>query len=235
MRAEELRFSSHLPITTVHVACGVACCRARVRARANDEERGVLTANDTRSRIRRSSRIGRRGLAVLAAAAVVLVLLGTVAYAAVKPTDDDALHALARSGRVRIKNNHGGDALVGMRGMLPGDSTSGTVRIGNASKVRARFYLGLSKLVEAPGTGGGRLSYRLVLTVKRLAANRRPQLVYTGPLREMPMLKLGLFKARESRIYHFSVLFPEGGAAMDDGYQQASTSLQFNWYARRAR
>lgn len=174
-------------------------------------------------------------MAVVAAAAVVLVLLGTVAYAAVKPGGDDTLRELTRSGRVRIKNSHGGDALVGMQGMLPGDSTSGTVKIGNASKVRARFYLGLSKLVESPGTGGGRLSYRLVLTVKRLSARQRPRLVYTGPLREMPMLKLGVFRPRESHIYSFAVFFPEGGASVDDDYQQASTSLQFDWYARRAR
>ena len=163
------------------------------------------------------------------------MLLGTVAYAAVKPANDETFQQLARSGRVRIKNSRGGDALVGMQGMLPGDGTSGTVKIGNASKVRARFYLGLSKLVETPGSGGGRLSYRLVLTVKRLSARHRPQLVYTGPLREMPMLKLGVLRPRENRTYLFSVVFPEGGQTMDDSFQQASTSLQFNWYARRAR
>jgi hypothetical protein len=172
---------------------------------------------------------------VAAAAAVILVLLGTVAYAAVLPGNDDALRQLARSGRVRIKNSRGGEALVGMQGMLPGDSTAGTVRIGNASKVRARFYLGLSRLVETAGSGGGRLSYRLVLTVKKLSPRHRPQLVYTGPLREMPMLKLGVFRPRESRTYLFSVTFPEGGTAMDSTYQRASTSLAFNWYARRAR
>ena len=142
---------------------------------------------------RRSGRLGRRGFAVAVAAAVILVLLGTVAYAAVRPASDEAAkQLLQRSGRVKIKNSRGGDALVGMRGMLPGDSVAGTVTIGNASKkLRARFYLGLSKLVETQGTGGGRLSYRLVLTVKRLATNRRPQLVYSGPLRQMPLLKLG--------------------------------------------
>ena len=43
------------------------------------------------------------------ATAVVLVLLGTVAYAAVLPTRDDAAKQLAqRSGRIRIKNSLGG-------------------------------------------------------------------------------------------------------------------------------
>jgi hypothetical protein len=173
---------------------------------------------------------------VAAAAAVVLVLLGAVAYAAVRPTHDEAAKQLLQAGgRIHIKNSRGGDALVGMQGMLPGDHVAGTVRIGNASRMRARFYLGLSKLVETQGTGGGRLSYRLVLTVKRLATNRRPQLVYSGPLRQMPLLNLGAFKPREMRTYRFAVLFPEGGTSMDDRFQTATTSLQFNWYARRAR
>jgi len=184
----------------------------------------------------RGGRYGRRGFAVAAAAAVVLVLLGTVAYAAVRPGNDAAARQLLqRSGRVRIKNSRGGDALVGMQGMLPGDHTSGTVNIGNASKVRARFYLGLSKLVETQGAAGGRLSYRLMLTVKRLATNRRPQLVYTGPLRQMPLLKLGVFRPNETRTFRFSVLFPAGGMSGDDRFQGASSSLQFSWYARRAR
>jgi hypothetical protein len=197
-------------------------------------ERGSTDTSGTQQR-KRGGRLGRRGLAVTVVAVVVLVLLGTVAYAAVKPSNDDAFRQLARSGRVRIKNSLGGDALVGMQGMMPGDSTTGTVRIGNASKVRARFYLGLSKLVETPGSGGGRLSYRLVLTVKRLSTRHRPILVYSGPLRQMPMLKLGKFRPKESRTYRFSVFFPEGGPALDDPYQQASTSLEFDWYARRAR
>ena len=164
------------------------------------------------------------------------MLLGTVAYAAVRPSEDEAGRQLSRSGRVKIKNSRGGDALVGMRGMTPGDRVSGTVDIGNASKKRrARFYVGLSKLVETQGAGGGRLSYRLVLVVKRLSTTRRPQLVYSGPLRRMPLLKLGAFRPREKRTYRFAVLFPEGGPAMDDRFQAAATSLQFTWYARQTR
>ena len=65
---------------------------------------------------RRNGRFGRRGFAVAAAAAVVLVLLGTVAYAAVRPANDEAAkQLLQRSGRIRIKNSRGGDALVGMQ------------------------------------------------------------------------------------------------------------------------
>ena len=170
-----LRFCARLPIISVHAVRGAAMlsCAGRARARTTKRE-APRPRRAQHSRLGRSGRLGRRGLAVAAVAAVVLVLLGTVAYAAVRPANDETFRELTRSGRVRIKNSHGGDALVGMQGMLPGDGTSGTVKIGNASKVRARFYLGLSKLVETPGSGGGRLSYRLVLTVKRLSARHRP-------------------------------------------------------------
>ena len=183
----------------------------------------------------RSGRYGRRGFAVAAAAAVVLVLLGTVAYAAVRPGNDDAAKQLQRSGRIRIKNSRGGDALVGMQGMLPGDHTTGTVRIGNASKVRARFYLGLSKLVEAQGVGGGRLSYRLMLTVKRVSAHRRPQLVYTGPLRQMPLVKLGVFKPRETGPTASRCCSRPAGRARTTASRARRPAWQFTWYARRAR
>ncbi len=171
-----------------------------------------------------------------AAAAVVLVLLGTVAYAAVRPTHDEAAkQLLQRSGRIRIKNSRGGNALVGMQGMLPGDHDAGTVTHRQREQGARPLLPGPLQARGDPGTGGGRLSYRLVLTVKRLSTNRRPQLVYSGPLRQMPLLKLGAFKPRETRTYRFAVLFPEGGTSMDDRFQRATTSLQFNWYARRAR
>lgn len=184
----------------------------------------------------RSRRLGRRGLTTMLLALFVLATLGAVAYAAVAPTkDDQAAEVLRASGRLRIRNNHGGDALVGMLGMLPGDRTTGTVKIGNASKVRARFYLGLSKLMETPGAAGGRLSSRLVLVVKRIRQNRRPRVLYCGPIREMPLLKLGTFSPRSARQYRITVLFPEGGSGVDNRYQEASLSLQFTWYARQAR
>lgn len=187
--------------------------------------------------VRPSGRWGRHGMAVAAVAAIVLVLLGTVAHAAVRPTSDEAARQLKhRSGRLRIKNSLGREAIVGKLGMTPGGRVGGTVKIGNASRYRARFYLGLARLVDVRGREGGRLSDRLVLTVKRVFPRRRPRLVYTGPLRKLSLVKLGRFRPREARTYHFSVLFPDGGmSGFDNRYLGAWTSLTFKWYARRAR
>ena len=165
-----------------------------------------------------------------------LALLGAVAFAAVLPTRGEAAKQLNRHrDRIKITNSLGRKPILTGTHMMPGDRVTGRVKIGNGSRVRARFFLGFSKLVETPGQGGGRLSYRLVLTVKRLSARRRPQLMYTGPLRAMPMVKLGVFRPREKRIYQFSVLLPDGSPVLDTTYRQGSVSLNFRWYARRAR
>ncbi len=188
-----------------------------------------------RSTVRRAGRLGRRSLAVALAAAVVLVTLGAVAYAAVQTTRQETAALYRAAGPVRIRNNHGGDALVGMRNMLPGDTATGRVRIGNNSRVKARFSVGISRLVERKGSGGGLLSMRLVLVVERLSITRRPVLVYQGPLRRMPLLRLGVFRPHETRTYRFRVLFPRGGDTIDNRYQGGSASLRFTWYARGLR
>jgi hypothetical protein len=164
------------------------------------------------------------------------MLLGAAAFAAVRTTARGSGRQLSKSGHVKIKNSRGSKAIFGMRVMMPGDSASGTVNIGNAStKVSARFYLGLSRLIELRGTGGGRLSSRLVLTVQRLSSSRRPQTLYGGPLRLMPLINLGKFRRKETRTYLFTVYFPEGSNALDDRFQAGDVNLRFTWYARQTR
>jgi len=197
----------------------------------------VTTENSAQKGTRLGGRLGRRGLTAALLSAVVLVLLAAVAYAAVKgPSDQSAARLFSATGKVKIKNSRGGDALLGMQHMLPGDRVSGTVKIGNGSrKARARFYLGLSKLVETKGPGGGRLSYRLVLVVKQLSSRRRAKVLYRGALRRMPLMALGTFRPRETRTYKFTVLFPEGPSSLDNRFQRSAVSLQFTWFARQSR
>jgi len=168
---------------------------------------------------------------------MILVLLGTVAYADVQPTNDDSLkQRRSRGGRVKISNSRGGKAILGCQAMGPGNSGKGSVVIGNKNKKRkARFFLAMSNLVDSPGNSVGRLSYRLVLKVQRISNKRRPQTVYYGPLRDLPMVGLGVFKPREKRTYLFTMTFADRGAALDNAYQTSSTSVTFNWYARPAR
>ena len=73
----------------------------------------------------RSWRLGRRGAVTMLLAALVLATLGAVAYAAVRPARTTPRPGASRVRPRQIRNSHGGDALVGMHGMLPGDSTTG--------------------------------------------------------------------------------------------------------------
>ncbi len=167
---------------------------------------------------------------------VVLAVFGTVAYAAMLPADRGAAHQLRASGTLKIKDSRGRNAIVGMQHMLPGDSVSGTVDIGNASKkVRENFTVGLSRLVEATGSGGGHLSNRLMLVVQRLFTNRRPQTLYAGPLRQMPLISLGTMRPKETHTYQFTVSFPQASSTLDNRFQGGAVSLQFTWYARQAK
>ena len=146
--------------------------------------------------------VGRRGLAAAFMSAVVLATLGAVAYAAVYIDKQDVAVMYKASGRIHIRNSKGGDVLVGMQDMLPGDQSSGKVRIGNDSRVKARFSLGLSRLVEIRGAGGGTLSLRLALKVERLSTTRRPCSSTQGPLRRMPAARPGRSQgAASQRIY----------------------------------
>ncbi len=166
----------------------------------------------------------------------VLAVFGTVAYAAMLPADRGAAHQLRQSGIVKIKDSCGRNPIVGMQHMMPGDSASGTVNIGNASKnVPANFTVGLSRLAETAGSGGGHLSNRLVLVVQRLFPNRRPQTLYDGPLRQMPLVGLGTMRPKETRTYQFTVSFPEASSTLDDRFLGGAVSLQFTWYARQAK
>jgi hypothetical protein len=168
------------------------------------------------------------------AAAVVLVLLGTVAYASVLPDRGEAAGGPRLLSGVRIGDSRGSGSIVSMRGMVPGDQTTGVVRIRNTGRVSARFSLGVARLRETRGAGGGLLSRRLVITVERLRRYRLPRLEYRGLLWELRGVKLGVFRPGERRAYRFRVVFPSRGAD-DNRLMGARTRLSFRWTARTVR
>jgi hypothetical protein len=167
-------------------------------------------------------------------AAVVLVLLGAVAYASVLPSRGEAAGGPRLLGGVRIGDSRGSGPIVSMRGMVPGDQAAGVVRIQNRGRVSARFALGVARLREARGAGGGLLSRRLVITVERLRRHRLPRLEYRGLLWELRGVRLGVFRPGERRTYRFRVAFPSRGAS-DDRLMGARTRLSFRWTGQAVR
>lgn len=183
-------------------------------------------------------RIGRRQIPAFMLAMAVLLAATAVAGAAIKdfftprPYPPKVLYT---SGKIKMSNSRKGTAIVSMQRMMPGDTVSGTVVIGNRSRVRANYWLKKANLVDHPGTNGGPFSKYLILQVTRLNGTRPPRVLYRGALGAMPTLYLGKFRPRSRATYRFTVTFPDRGPRYDNLYQGCSVSVDFRWYASRLR
>jgi hypothetical protein len=183
-------------------------------------------------------RITRRQAPALVVAIALLLIASTVAAAAVKDFLQPRPYppkVLEVRGKIKMSNSRGNMAILSMEDMKLGDSVSGSVKIGNRSKIKARFWLKKVRLVDTPGPLGGRLSGSLVLEVRQLRTPRPPRVLYRGALAAMPTLNLGVFKPRSRRTYVFTVTLPSRGPSIDTGIQLSATSVGFRWVASRVR
>jgi hypothetical protein len=158
-------------------------------------------------------------LRVLPLAPLVVVALLT------PPPREQTIHATAATGNVKLANSRGGGAIVSAAGLNPGDAVTGSVTISNSGDAPAKLALSASQLVDTPGTGGGRLSDALYLSVDDLSINRR---VYEGPLASMPRFPLAPIPAGGHHAFRFVVRLPQ---TRGDAYQLSSTSVRFDWSA----
>jgi hypothetical protein len=134
-----------------------------------------------------------------------------------------SLRAMAATGNVTLADSRGPGAIVSAAHMNPGDSVSGTVTISNGGDAPAALRLSESQLVDTPGTGGGRLSQALFLSVDDVGAGRR---VYDGPLASMTPLGLPSIPAHGEHAFRFTVRLPQ---IRGNAYQVAFTSVRFDW------
>lgn len=137
------------------------------------------------------------------------------------------------SGALEMSNDKPG-AILGMSGMKPGDSTSGTVGIKNTGTVAGTFTLGKGTLTNSDTTY--RMSDQIRLVVKDCGVDQvcdntddvaTP--VYDGTLAAMGTgLSLGSWAGGEEHVYKFTGTF---SASADDNYENRSTTAQFVWNA----
>lgn len=168
---------------------------------------------------------------------VYLALAGATAATAalVAPGEDDGARAqvLAAAGDFELTNSEDGQPIFSAAGIGPGDSASGTVRIGASGSAVAELVLSRHDLIDTPGPGGGALSSSLALRVTDVSAS--PELVYAGPLATMPPQPLGQLAPGDSRTYEFVATLPEGGPASDQNdLQGAALSVAYGWTASEA-
>ena len=117
----------------------------------------------------------------------------------------------------------GGATRLSVSGMVPGQRRSATIRVINPAD--ATVALGLSaQLADHPSTAGGRLSEALALRIESATGN----VLYSGPIGQMPALRLGDVAAGVRRSYRFTVSLPAGA-----GNEVAGSSLgaRFVWGA----
>jgi hypothetical protein len=174
---------------------------------------------------------------LLATGGVVLaVLIGAATlYAAgfARPGSTPPRIQTSSSGAMSVSNSNPGAAIFDLANFSPGTSGQGEVTIGNNGTDPGTLTLTPLEPADAPGVYGGALSSRIDLRIAELSAGGEEQ-IYSGGLDTMPGLRLGTLAAGESRTYRFSATMRDGGApaspyADDNLYQQATTSLGYEW------
>lgn len=166
---------------------------------------------------------------------MVAALAVVVLVAATGPSGPE-LSLSGGGGPLSMMNSENG-AVLTVAGMAPGDTEVGTVTVGNTGSVPGDFTVSSTDLEDLPGTGGGRLSDRLQLSIA--AAHPAPavdETLFSGPLSAMERIELGWLAPGDARTFRFSVTFPDGGTPSspmtgDNVYQGAQTSVGYRWDA----
>jgi hypothetical protein len=176
----------------------------------------------------RGRRLLRRGGAALALDAALALAVLSIAVAA-PWKDAPRLAGADASGAVALTNSRAGQAIFSGRELRPGESTAGTVSVGNPGPGAVTVMLAATVAADAPGPAGGRLGDRVQLRVRDVTGSDAVT-VYDGRLAALSSLALGTFAPRETRRYEFVATLPELGEG-DNAYQGATLSTGFTWSA----
>ena len=139
------------------------------------------------------------------------------------------------SGSLTMSNSKDTVAILSASGMKPGDSTSGTVDIGNTGSLSGTFTLSRTNLTNSDAANP--MSSQMNLVVKDCGnfASGTPTCdagdpnVYSGTLDAMSSaVALGTFAAGEQRRYQFTATF---NSSAGNAYQSDSTTARFQWDA----
>jgi spore coat-associated protein N len=131
-------------------------------------------------------------------------------------------------------------AILNLTKIRPGDTLApGEVSISNTGNTAGAFTLSMVSLSDTPGTAGGpSLSAKVTLLVQELNAPGGTPVVgsplYSGLLKDFASAGLGTWNGATTHHYRFTVAFPNASAAVDNLYQGAQATMQFNWDAVQA-
>jgi hypothetical protein len=132
-------------------------------------------------------------------------------------------------GAMRIAGSAADEAIFAAANLAPGGSVRGTVEIRNLGHGPAALTLGPVGLQDVPGSGGGRLSNELELTVRDVTGHSSG-IVYSGSFAGLRTTRVGALARGERRRYLFEAKLPNGPSpALDDPFSGASTDVDYRW------
>jgi hypothetical protein len=123
---------------------------------------------------------------------------------------------------------------LGMQGIVPGAQASTTFTIRNDGPGAAIApALSLGSLREQAGRGGGLLSQRLLLTIRRASG----AVVFRGTVAALGRVVLGTIAPRREERFTLAVAFPDGGTppgplSGDNAFQGATMDVALDVQAR---
>ncbi len=139
------------------------------------------------------------------------------------------------SGKAFTAGADGGRPVMTVRGLRQGDVTSGTVTVRNPGPGTRYAWLSPGRVSERLGSGGGRLTSSMVLTVMDVTDIAAPSVVYRGPLGQLGARPLGFVTAGARRSYSFVAELPTGGrspaAPAVDPYRGATAAVAWTWHS----
>jgi hypothetical protein len=183
---------------------------------------------------RRSTLLAQHPWRILGALAALLVAVGSaVGSGALFTTQTVNPNNTFSSGILHMTNDHAGTAILQIANMVPGDSQTGTVTIGNDGTVDgSNWTLTQTPGAETPGTdpgdtsSHGTLSSRLHLTITNTTTSQN---VYDGTLAGFTSASLSAVPHGGSNSYSFTVSFPP--SANDNAFEGGSVDETYSWAA----
>jgi hypothetical protein len=165
---------------------------------------------------------------LIVASILLLVAIGVAVFTTATFTSSSANAGnMVAAGSVEIDNSHDGTAIFTASGLVPGDSSNGTVTISNTGGSSGNFSLTSQHIVDTPATPP--FSAKLDLVVEDVTNASSPQQIYSGKLNAMGTIQLGKWDAGATHSYKFTTTFPNGTPAEDNPYKNASTTVDFVW------
>jgi Ca2+-binding RTX toxin-like protein len=141
--------------------------------------------------------------------------------------------ALAASGPIEVSNSLDGQAILTIEDLVPGESRSATVTIGNTGSAPGALRLAGSRPLDSPGPNGGALSPALMLKIADVTRGS-DLTIYSGRLSDLETAGLPTLPPDDERTYRFAVTLPDGGVPAtgwsgDNALQSSSTRVDYRW------